>query len=441
MAPVKTVGFRLLSGARLVLAAVVLLGACGPLVHAQSRGHSGPPVAKAQAYVHYSLGRLMEVEGYLADALVQYRRADALDPGHCELATAVARVLMALGKLDEAVDTSGGALADCPENLDALAVHAEALIASERAQEAEEALESSVSSGRVSRELAILMGRALLGQGRTDEARAFLEERTLADSLSSDLALQHARVLLVLQSPEEAVAELRRAERLDPDNRVVLGMLGRLLIATDKPSDGVPLLERLVARFDALEPEYLSLTAGYSMLGDLTRAHAMLDTASARLGETTGILRARGTVYYESGDLERALESYERSLLLEPDSASALNFVAYTLAEEDRDLDRALEYASRAVEIDPDNPLIRDTLGWVYFRLSRLPDARRELELAVELGGDAPVILEHLVEVLTALGLESEAAALSRTHEDDSIQEPANDGAGQATPSASGGTE
>jgi predicted negative regulator of RcsB-dependent stress response len=41
-----------------------------------------------------------------------------------------------------------------------------------------------------------------------------------------------------------------------------------------------------------------------------------------------------------------------------------------------------------------------------------MKEARRELDLSVELGGDNPVILEHLGDVLLELGLVDEAVAV-----------------------------
>ena len=56
-----------------------------------------------------------------------------------------------------------------------------------------------------------------------------------------------------------------------------------------------------------------------------------------------------------------------------------------------------------------DNPLVRDTLGWTYFRLGRLDDASRELKKALELGADDPIVLDHLGDVYAELGDRAEA--------------------------------
>ncbi len=393
-----------------VALAAVLPGAGHLPAAAAERGQETRP--NSQAYLHYSLGRLMEVSGALTDALVQYRRADSLDPGHCEVSNAVARTLYVLGRIDEASERSAMALEMCPDNFEVLAIRAELLLVKGEPREAEGLLSSIASDHGAPREFAALYAQALLSQGRLEDGAAFLHSRSEADSLDPRIAAMYGRALLLLGDPEGAVSQFRRSNRLEPGDRTVTGMLSRLLIALERPEEGVPLLEWIHSRYNAMEPELISLAAGYSMMGDSERAEAILDTATARFGDTAPILRARGAMYYSAGDFDRAIDAYEKLLEIDEDSVTALNFIAYTLADENRDLGRALEYARRAVELEEDNPLLRDTLGWTHFRLGNMEEARRELDLSVELGGDNPVILEHLGDVLLALVLVDEAVAV-----------------------------
>jgi tetratricopeptide (TPR) repeat protein len=98
------------------------------------------------------------------------------------------------------------------------------------------------------------------------------------------------------------------------------------------------------------------------------------------------------------------------ALRLDPDHAEALNYIAYFHAERGENLEEALRMAKRAAQIQPEGHII-DTLGWVYFRLGRLEEARQELERAVELLASDPVVLEHLGDTYRALGLHAPARA------------------------------
>jgi len=100
---------------------------------------------------------------------------------------------------------------------------------------------------------------------------------------------------------------------------------------------------------------------------------------------------------------------HRRIIEQNPDAVTSLNFLAYELADSGENLHEALTLATRARELSPDNPLVRDTLGWTYFRLARYDDAVRELELAVSLGADSAVVLEHLGDAYDALGRTDDA--------------------------------
>jgi tetratricopeptide (TPR) repeat protein len=103
---------------------------------------------------------------------------------------------------------------------------------------------------------------------------------------------------------------------------------------------------------------------------------------------------------------------------LNPDHASALNYVGYTFAERGENLDEAEAMISRALELRPDDGYITDSLGWVYYMRARplleqgnvkearlwLDKAVDELEKAAELTGGDPVISEHLGDAHLALG-------------------------------------
>lgn len=365
-------------------------------------GSAGP--TPHEAYMRYSVGRLLEVQGLLADALVQYRLVQSMDPGRCGPATAVARVLLALDRPEDAREAIVGARALCPDDSDVLAVHADVLLALGDDAGAESLLAEPARADSSPPELLAALSEALVAQGRAEEAAALYAERCLADSLSPVLAFLHARVLIECGRNDEAVRELERAERLDPDNRAVTATLGRILVNLGRPGEAVPRLERVVAQGGS-EQEYAALARAYGELGLHARAVALLRGAVESGGESPELLAVLGVAQYEAGDAEGAVSTYERLLETDPDSVLALNFVAYTLAELGRNLEHALAYAERAAELDPDSANVRDTLGWVHYRLGHYDAARRELEDAIRLGATQAVVHEHLGDALAALGL------------------------------------
>ena len=59
----------------------------------------------------------------------------------------------------------------------------------------------------------------------------------------------------------------------------------------------------------------------------------------------------------------------------DPDNATALNALGYTLADRGERLDDAYDYIKRAYELSPGDFYILDSMGWVLYRLGRLDEA------------------------------------------------------------------
>jgi len=114
-------------------------------------------------------------------------------------------------------------------------------------------------------------------------------------------------------------------------------------------------------------------------------------------------------------DLAGAEEWLQQVLDEFPDDISAANDLGYLWADQDKHLQRALGMIEKAIEAEPDNTAYRDSLGWVYFRLGRYPEAIAELEKAVRLdegeeneGSDA-MILDHLGDACDRAGRSDQA--------------------------------
>ncbi|THB66174.1 MAG: hypothetical protein D6E12_11165, partial [Desulfovibrio sp.] len=110
-----------------------------------------------------------------------------------------------------------------------------------------------------------------------------------------------------------------------------------------------------------------------------------------------------------SGQRTRAMEIMEATIVLDPEYPEALNYVGYTLADEDRDLERALDLVERALVYKPQSGYIVDSLAWVFFRMGELDQAWSEIQRAVTMVDDDPVIWEHYGDIAAALGLDEEA--------------------------------
>jgi tetratricopeptide (TPR) repeat protein len=94
-------------------------------------------------------------------------------------------------------------------------------------------------------------------------------------------------------------------------------------------------------------------------------------------------------------------------LTLDPDHAPAANDLGYSWAEQGANLADAEALTRLAVRADPENGSFLDSLGWVLYKRGRFAEARRTLDQAVSMAGEAgpdPVVLDHLGDVLYRQG-------------------------------------
>lgn len=147
---------------------------------------------------------------------------------------------------------------------------------------------------------------------------------------------------------------------------------------------------------------------------------------SAYLGsqpDDTEILYARALVAERLDRLQQAEDDFRAVLKLDPDDARTLNALGYTLADRTERYEEGLALIEQALAQTPDDPAVIDSMGWVLFRLGRLPEARDYLQRAYDLTGDGE-IAAHLGEVLWTMGDRKAARAVWDKAREDSPDNP-----------------
>ena len=96
-----------------------------------------------------------------------------------------------------------------------------------------------------------------------------------------------------------------------------------------------------------------------------------------------------------------------------PDAYNAYNALGYSLAERNIRLVEAKQLIQKALEYAPNDPFIRDSLGWVEFRMGNLAGASQILADAFKTKPDAE-IAAHFGEVLWAQGQQDKAIGIWR---------------------------
>jgi tetratricopeptide (TPR) repeat protein len=122
----------------------------------------------------------------------------------------------------------------------------------------------------------------------------------------------------------------------------------------------------------------------------------ILEAGVKRYPENTQLNFYLGSMYERVGRQDESVAQMRKVLGADSNHVQALNFLAYTLAEQGNLLDEAEALALKAVDLEPKDPYVMDTVGWVYFKKGRVEEAIRYLEAAFQSKSSESIIAEHL---------------------------------------------
>ncbi len=243
----------------------------------------------------------------------------------------------------------------------------------------------------------LTIARLYARQKRFDKAITLIEQILAQENLPEArffLAALHAQA----KRYGQALKQLRLIDRNAGEYAEALSLQVRILSEQKRLEEAVRLLEENLALGETVRSPEL-----YLMLASLRQQQGKNDLSRRALMEGLEVYPKDEDLLYEyglllenGGEHEAALQVMEKIIELKPDNAAALNFVGYSWADEKVHLDKALDYIKRAIELKPENGYIRDSLGWVYFRLGKIDLAIKELETAAKLSPGDPAILDHL---------------------------------------------
>jgi Flp pilus assembly protein TadD len=144
--------------------------------------------------------------------------------------------------------------------------------------------------------------------------------------------------------------------------------------------------------------------------GDTEQALKLLNDALKSQPEDIPLRYMRALMAVGVGQLDLAEKDLRLIIAEQPDNAAAINALGYTLADLTERYDEAEKLISQAYELQPDDASIVDSMGWISYRLGRLPEAEKYMREAWKMMRNAE-IAAHLGEVLWARGQKDEARA------------------------------
>jgi tetratricopeptide (TPR) repeat protein len=211
-----------------------------------------------------------------------------------------------------------------------------------------------------------------------------------------------------LQSASKILSKIDMTKsRIVLDNDYIINLLSYTLLKVKGDVDTVMIL--LSKRKDKTVSTSMWLGNFYTEEKQFEKAIPFLKAAIKEDSTNVSNYFILATVYNKLKNLDNEIGILETGLRHFPENAELLNWLGYTLVDNDMRLNYALTLLQKAVSIDSENVYIWDSLAWAYYKLGEYKKALESMKLVLEKDAQDTVIHYHLGNIYWKLG-ETESA-------------------------------
>lgn len=319
------------------------------------------------------LARILEQQQHVTEATVIYTNLLEQDPGNQELWLRLVALYLRAGKPAQALET---VLAG-PESFGFQLTAVTLFLDGKEFRQAEALLAHIQNEPDAPDEVNFYLAAVAYEYHKDIRKTLDLLASIPAENRLYDRSLRlRAQLLYDLTQYEDALNVIRLGKELLPEDREFRLMETHVLLTLDRFS------EALASADEALE----------QWPGD------------------EEVMFLRGNILDALGRKSEAFIVMENIIDKNPDAYQALNYIGYSLAEQNRDLDRALALLNRAASLQPGKAYVLDSLAWAQYRKGLLEEAWGNIRAAVRLpDGEDAAIWEHYGDIAAAVGNNAEA--------------------------------
>ena len=185
-----------------------------------------------------------------------------------------------------------------------------------------------------------------------------------------------------------------------------------ILASQGKLEQGRQLIRQLPEKTPA--EARLKVNAEIGLLRDVKQYRLAYDALAQALVKSPNepeLLYDQAMMAEKLGQLDEMERLLRQVIKLKPDYHHAYNALGYSLAERNIRLPEAKELIRQALTYAPTDPFIKDSMGWVEFRMGNTAEAIAIFEAAYKAKPDAE-IAAHYGEVLWSIGQRERAIAI-----------------------------
>ncbi len=259
----------------------------------------------------------------------------------------------------------------------------------------------------------------------------FLLASSLSGENNSDIAVLYFNIAIYLR-PDFELARAFLGDRYERIDKYAKAIEVYSQISSDSPY--YPMLavqtavnlgrigqvDAAIANMQALTQSNPTDTDAWTALGDLLRgsgeyerAIPAYDRSISQLTEgderLVDLYFARGICHQSVGNWNEAEDDFQAALAIDSERADILNYLGYSWVDQGVNLTQALVMLEKARSLRPLDGYIADSVGWAYYKLGRYSEAAEVLEQAVQLAPGASEINDHLGDAYWMIGRKLDA--------------------------------
>ena len=301
--------------------------------------------------------------------------------------------------------------------------YARALLDAQRYSEATDQLQSLIRDQPSFEKAWLALGSLQLQDNQLAAAQTSLERyvamvqpQTASAELNRSLAQAYLSLSQIAEKRKDFAAAEGWIGKIDNADDMIQAQTRRasILASQGKLAEGRALIRQLPEQNPG--DARLKLTAEIGLLRELKQypmAHTLLAESQLKFPDDSELIYDQAMMAEKINLLPQMERLLRRVIELKPDHHHAYNALGYSLADRKVRLPEARELIRKALYYAPTDPFIRDSLGWVEFRMGNQTEALKIFAEAFKAKPDAE-IAAHFGEVLWTAGQRDKALAIWR---------------------------
>lgn len=249
-----------------------------------------------------------------------------------------------------------------PKDASLLASRAQVLLNMGQVKEASYDINKAVKLEPDNDKYLILQADIYFANGDVSNSYSALTEAEKLAPESLEVQLKMGELTFYNRDYDRSLKHLTNVTNKKADNRTALFMKGFIYKEKGDTASAVTLLRKVCDLYPEYEPAFEELGILYATHHD-PMAVEYLSTVLRLEPSNTNAMYALAMYYQETENYAEAEKLYRQMLDVNPNSADALNNLGWLEKEVYGDMERAMEYFERAVEADPQNEEARHNLA------------------------------------------------------------------------------